>query len=311
MRVPWVEKYRPTRLEDFALEESMIDIFSRFTSDTLSHLILSGGSGIGKTSIAFFICRSNKLCFREYNASDARGIAAIQEIMKYNQSMGADSKTCVILDEADNLTTKAQELIVHHMDNYPNMIFIMTCNCTKDIIEDISERCTTIQILVKKSAIESRISDILEKEGVRCSPESIRNIAEYSNDDIRLMINRLESISYVTNHISEEIVDVYCKHPCHADVKEIFDIVLTGNADRIISHYVKKKCTGLNIKDTVHYLIGALTNNPPAIIPAPTRIAVLERLHLHLFITKARQVDTDMQFLSLLCWITDQFYPAS
>ena len=54
----WVEKYRPSRLEDVAAHKDIIDTISRLTNeDKLPHLLLYGPPGTGKTSTILAVAR--------------------------------------------------------------------------------------------------------------------------------------------------------------------------------------------------------------------------------------------------------------
>ena len=54
----WVEKYRPSKLEDVAAHKDIIDTISRLTKeDKLPHLLLYGPPGTGKTSTILAVAR--------------------------------------------------------------------------------------------------------------------------------------------------------------------------------------------------------------------------------------------------------------
>ena len=61
VQLPWVEKYRPERLEDLVAHEDIISILTRLIdNDNLPHLLLYGPPGTGKvrTYINYFYrCR--------------------------------------------------------------------------------------------------------------------------------------------------------------------------------------------------------------------------------------------------------------
>ena len=49
VQVPWVEKYRPAKLEDLVAHEDIVSILTRLIdSDNLPHLLLYGPPGTGK-----------------------------------------------------------------------------------------------------------------------------------------------------------------------------------------------------------------------------------------------------------------------
>ena len=78
--LPWVEKYRPSALEDLVAHTDIVSILTRLVdSDNLPHLLLYGPPGSGKTSTIVAVAKrmyqsKYKSMTLELNASDARGI---------------------------------------------------------------------------------------------------------------------------------------------------------------------------------------------------------------------------------------------
>ena len=53
----WVEKYRPKKITDCILPESIKNTFLEFVGQKeIPNLLLSGGSGVGKTTVARAVC---------------------------------------------------------------------------------------------------------------------------------------------------------------------------------------------------------------------------------------------------------------
>lgn len=55
-QMPWVEKYRPSKLEDLVAHEDIISIITRLIdNDNLPHLLLYGPPGTGKVRCHCFM----------------------------------------------------------------------------------------------------------------------------------------------------------------------------------------------------------------------------------------------------------------
>ena len=53
----WVEKYRPQKIDDCVLPESLKNTFKQYIQQgELPHFLLSGTAGIGKTTVAKALC---------------------------------------------------------------------------------------------------------------------------------------------------------------------------------------------------------------------------------------------------------------
>lgn len=108
---PWIEKYRPSSLEDIAASHaSIVSTLSSFNVN-LPHLLFYGPPGTGKTSTVLALARSLygvsfKSQILELNASDDRGIDVVRnQIQSFASSksftQGQVSFKLIILDEAD------------------------------------------------------------------------------------------------------------------------------------------------------------------------------------------------------------------
>ncbi len=67
----WVEKYRPTIVEDCILPESIKKVFQGFVEQQqLPNLLLTGSAGVGKTTIAKALCDEIGASYIMINGSD-------------------------------------------------------------------------------------------------------------------------------------------------------------------------------------------------------------------------------------------------
>jgi DNA polymerase III delta prime subunit len=189
----WVEKYRPTKLEDYVGNEHLKEKVQLYIdSGDVPHLLLYGRAGTGKTTLAKMIVNSIECDYLIINASDENGIDTIREKIKgFASSMGFKPFKILILDEADYLTPNGQAALRNVMETFSKHCrFILTCNYVEKIIEPIQSRCQTFQIIPPtKKDVAIQISKILKNENIKFDVKDLVPIIDSAYPDIRKVIN--------------------------------------------------------------------------------------------------------------------------
>ena len=205
------EKYRPTTIDDIILNDIIYKkIKAIIDTKQITNIILTGASGLGKTSTIKCIAKHiySKDNFNdavlELNASDERGIKTVTDIIInfskklvfYNE--GYCNNKLIILDEADNLTKKAQSLINLVMEQYKNTKFVFICNNSNKIIETLQSKCIVIKfILPPFKSYYNKIKSICDKENYVYDDDIFKYLFETFNNDFRQILNILE-LTFIT-----------------------------------------------------------------------------------------------------------------
>ena len=193
----WVEKYRPTTLEDYIGNDSIKSKVSVYLkSGEIPHLLLYGKAGTGKTTLAKLIIKNIDCDHIYINASDENNVDTVRnKIRDFSSSVGFTPLKVVILDEADYMTPNAQAALRNIMETFSKHTrFILTCNYVEKIIDPIQSRCQVFGVLPPgKLQVARRLRDILDEENVELEKLSdMVPIVDATYPDIRRAINALQ-----------------------------------------------------------------------------------------------------------------------
>ncbi len=202
----WTEKYRPQTINDCILPERLKKSFQEYVNQNeISNLLLTGGAGVGKTTVAKAMCNEVGCDYMVINGSDENGVDTIRvKIKNYASSMSfAGGRKVIILDEADYLTPNAQAILRNAIEEFAgNCSFIFTCNYKTKIIEPLHSRCAVIDFTLRAnekaqmaSAFFKRIESILDTEKVEYESKVIAEVVKKHFPDFRRVINELQRYS--------------------------------------------------------------------------------------------------------------------
>ncbi|KAI1909382.1 replication factor C subunit 4 [Ophidiomyces ophidiicola] len=203
--LPWVEKYRPILLDDVVGNTETIERLKIIARDgNMPHVIISGMPGIGKTTSILCLARqmlgdTYKEAVLELNASDERGIDVVRNRIKgfaqKKVTLPPGRHKLVILDEADSMTSGAQQALRRTMEIYSATTrFAFACNQSNKIIEPLQSRCAILRYSrLTDAQVVQRLMQICEAESVKHSDDGIEALVFSAEGDMRQAINNLQS----------------------------------------------------------------------------------------------------------------------
>ena len=201
----WCEKYRPSVIEECILPQQLKDTFAEIVSTgEVPNLLLTGTSGLGKTTVARAICNELDSDYILINASEDGNIDTLRgKIKQFASSISlSGGYKVVILDEADYLNASStQPALRGFMEEFSaNCRFILTCNFKNKIIEPLHSRCGVIEFNTSKTdlaelcqQIMGRSLNILSAESVDIPDKSIlADLIMKHAPDWRRILNELQ-----------------------------------------------------------------------------------------------------------------------
>ena len=203
----WVEQYRPKTVDDCILPQNLKNTFKEFVEQgNIPNVILSGGPGVGKTTIAKAVLDEIGATYMMINGSEESGIDVLRtKIKNFASTVSLEGgRKYLILDEADYLNPQStQPALRGFMEEFhQNCGFILTCNYKNRLIEPIHSRCSVVDFTIPKSEkanlamdFMKRVEFILQSESVEYEKKVLAEVIHRHFPDWRRTLNELQRYS--------------------------------------------------------------------------------------------------------------------
>ena len=165
----------------------------------------------------------------ELNASDARGIDVVRNKIKAfcqsKRTLPPNRHKIVILDEADSMTSAAQQAMRRTMEIYSKTTrFALACNRSTKIIEPIQSRAAILRYSkLSDEQVLTRLRFVCQEEKVSYDIDGLEALLFTAEGDLRHALNNLQATVSGFGHVSAQNVWKVCDQPHPTIVREMLD----------------------------------------------------------------------------------------
>lgn len=208
MKDLWVEKYRPTKVDEYVFKDNSQrkQVQNWIDDKGIPHLLFSGSPGTGKTTLARVLIAEldvEKADVLYINASRDNGVDMIRKkISAFSETMPWGEFKVILLDEADHISPEGQAALRGVMEQYHASVrFILTCNYPNMIIPALHSRCQGFHIEeLDHTDFTVRVGEILAQNAVQFDIETLDAMVRANYPDLRKTINTVQ-MSIVDNSL--------------------------------------------------------------------------------------------------------------
>ena len=235
--LPWTEKYRPRCLNDIIGQKEIVSLLKAYIREkNMPNLLFAGLPGIGKTTAAVALARdlygeNYKESILELNASDERGIDVVRgKIKDFARTVALNEVPfkIIFLDEADSLTSDAQNALRRTMELYVGVTrFILSANYSSKIIEPLQSRCSVFRFRpLAREEVSAMIARVAEGEKLTLDEKAVEALLYVSEGDMRRAINALQGASLSSSKITAEAIYKSGSRAEPKEIKEMMELAL-------------------------------------------------------------------------------------
>lgn len=207
----------------------------------------------------------------------------------------------IILDEADSMTSAAQQALRRTMELFSNSTrFCLACNNSTKIIEAIQSRAAILRYsrLSNEQVLECLLK-VCEAEGITYTNDGLEAILFTAEGDMRNALNNLQASYYLTKGgiVNQATVFKVCDQPHPKTLGEIIDFCKEGNTKAAVDRMHGLWKTGYSASDIIGTIFKVVKAHPD--LPEALKLEYLREIGFaHMRI--AEGVNSLLQLLGLV-----------
>lgn len=250
---PIITRYRPEAFDEVLGQSAQVAALQRvIASNSTPHAyLLTGPSGVGKTTLARIIATELQADMHEIDAASNNGVDAMRDLVEFSQhqAFSDTGKRLIIIDECHTLSKPAWQAILKLLEDPPSHLYIALCTTEDDKVPDtIRTRCFSTRLqAVSQQLISEHLEMIAGIEEWKPTQEILDFAAEASNGSPRMALTILQGIHDAPSR--EEAARIIRLLEPADDLIEMLRHLLDGKRSWLIVSACLKKLDGSNFDE--------------------------------------------------------------
>lgn len=268
MTESFLTKYRPSKIKNFQLEDSMEQALYSFIAMDDLNLLLYGNTSCGKTILLEAIIREYYHLniyeqIPEYNILIINNLKE-QGIQYYRNEMKSfcqskcsvpGKKKIIAIDDLDNMNEQSQQVFRSYMDKYKNNVnFLAVCTNMQKVVESLQSRMHIMQIHnLSLAKIQSVMNTILREENFKIPKDCQDYLLSICNQSVRTMINYIEKLYILNKPVTLELCKSICSNISLQHFDNYLDALKEKDLNKAIGILYDLFYSGYSVIDVLDY----------------------------------------------------------
>jgi replication factor C large subunit len=238
MKNLWTEKHKPVAVSGIAGQQKAIAEAVAFVDSFQpgKALMLTGPAGVGKTLLVETIARERGLLLLQLNASDIRSAEAITGFFddtSRTRSLFHKGKI-ILLDEVDGISGNdrgAASAITKIIKQSRYPVFLIANDPWSQKLRPLRPYVKMVKFSkVHSASVEKRLKEICEKENVLVKGTVLKDLARWSQGDLRSAISDLQTVSQGKKELSAEDLEILGYRERESSIFEILPTIFKSRS---------------------------------------------------------------------------------
>jgi DNA polymerase III delta prime subunit len=273
----FVHKYQPIYLNEFGMDEEIIQIFKILINMDSLNILLIGDIASGKTSILNSLIKEYYTGYNEKEyAENVLYINSLKEqgINYYRTDVKTFCQTCsniknkkkiIVLDDIDFINEQSQQVFRNCVDKFShNVHFISSCSNIQKVIESLQSRLHIIKMKpIKRENLLKIIDKIKNTEKIIIDSDAEEFIINISNNTVKTLINYMEKFKLLGENITLNLATQLCSNISFFTFEEYTCFIKNKNrimAIQLIYEIYDKGYSVMDILDNYFLFIKSTSN---------------------------------------------------